>query len=190
MKHPAISEHPLPAAGSSIPWSAERELRLRKRITNIWIWMWTFLLSGVVLFSLAYVVRDRVLPAIAAMTWGAALVLLIELNKDRELLGQEIRRGANGQVYEGSGMLANKPRSTVRLTEWIQHGPFERGFVCGGHLPPLPAKHFDWETDAKWVPNFDPEHFGEAEYPTPVDAGGGRWVILCPCGLGHFKLKA
>jgi hypothetical protein len=132
------------------------------------------------------------------------LVQLLALQRRREMLGEEMRRGPRGEFFEGSGMLANKPRNTQRLTEWrtvqVRPGqilrpgsgiplrpmePLEDYFVCGrcGEI------HF--VSNMKWIPNYDPQLFEDFDngLPPAVDPGGGRYVILCPCGVGHFKLK-
>jgi hypothetical protein len=66
-------------------------------------------------------------------------------------------------------MQLNKPRSTAGLTEWIQLRPWQTEICCAcGSIV-----HLD---GALWFPN-------------PVDPGGGRFSIVCPCGIGYFKLK-
>lgn len=67
-------------------------------------------------------------------------------------------------------MLQNKPRSTVGLTTWIRMRPYQTEICCACGA----VVHID---GAPWFPN-------------PVDPGGGRYSIVCPCGIGYFKLKA
>lgn len=66
-------------------------------------------------------------------------------------------------------MLQNKPRSTAGLTEWVKLRPWQTEICCACGT----IVHID---GAPWFPN-------------PVDAGGGRYSIVCPCGIGYFKLR-
>jgi hypothetical protein len=72
-------------------------------------------------------------------------------------------------------MLENKPRSTAEMTKWvqIQHRGQEMYLQHPFHCECGALVHFK---DAKW-------------YPNSVDRGGGRFSIVCPCGIGYFKLK-
>lgn len=193
MKHPQINEHKQTSLGNQNPWSLEREYRLRRRIKYIWIALWVFALGGLFLFSLASLVHIPVLTAFAGMSWGAALFLLVTLAEEREKLGEEMRCGPGGQFFEGSGMLANKPRSTHNLTQWLQHPVSEPAFFCPcrsfpGSPGKMPILH-TW-AEAKWIPNYDPDLMEDFDNGLPrSDPGGGRYVILCSCGVGHFKLK-
>ena len=66
-------------------------------------------------------------------------------------------------------MLSNKPRSTAGLTTWVQLRDWQTEIhcACGARV----------EIDrAKWHAN-------------SVDRGGGRFALVCPCGIGYFKLK-
>jgi hypothetical protein len=166
-----------------IPWSAERELKLRRWITFGWFAMWLGFLSAIAAWLLGHEIFSVFFVA-------AALANLYCVNRYRAELGEEMRRLPNGQFYEGSGMLANKPRSTANLTKWTQwaDAPFDEPslfFWCNGC-----GKRHEWAA-AQWIPNYDgdPE---DIPLGTPMyfDPGGGRYVILCPCGLGHYKLKA
>lgn len=88
-------------------------------------------------------------------------------------------------------MLANKPRSTSRLTKWIQHPSDGVQFTCfdpHARFRSWCGRLHHW-CDAQWIPNYDPDVFEAEAHPGTVDPGGGRYVIFCPCGLGHFKLK-
>jgi len=186
MNHPAIKQQsPALQPGSATPWSAQSEYRLRRRITNLWLGMWAFFIAGLGMLVMANFAKSFELGFAGALSIGGGVVQLLALQRRREMLGEEMRRGPRGEFFEGSGMLANKPRNTQRLTTWIQHPANSIAFNCGCGI-----RHFWAEWDgAMWIPNYDPEQFGEAEYPSTVDPGGGRWVILCPCGMGHFKLK-
>jgi len=118
-------------------------------------------------------------------TTSFSVIRLYQLSLLRAELGEEMRRLPNGQFFEGSGMLANKPRSTANLTKWMQHHPAESEFFCTCRGPQLFL--YSWR-DAQWIPNLDTEM--DAEFSKEVDPGGGRFVILCSCSLGHYKLKA
>lgn len=73
------------------------------------------------------------------------------------------------QKKKYAAMLENKPRSMAGLTQWIQLRAWQTDMwcACGAIV------HVE---DASWFPN-------------PVDAGGGRFSIVCPCGIGYYKLK-
>ncbi len=66
-------------------------------------------------------------------------------------------------------MLQNKPRSTVEMTKWIRLETWQTEIicVCGANV------HMQ---RASW-------------YPNSVDPGGGRFSIVCSCGVGYYKLK-
>jgi hypothetical protein len=67
-------------------------------------------------------------------------------------------------------MLSNKPRSTAGLTNWIQLRDWQTEIHCACGARVEIGK-------ARWHPN-------------SVDRGGGRFALVCPCGIGYFKLKA
>lgn len=189
MKHPAIKQSPELFAGSGIPWSGEAERALRRVITRTWHEMWMAFIGGLVFFSLGFLVHGYWLLPLGGGSLGYGITRLYALALLREKLGEEMHRGPRGEFFEGSGMLANKPRSTSRLTKWIQHVPGSIEFICfDPDAGPRCGERHHWK-DAQWVPNFDPDVFEPEEHPGNVDPGGGRFVILCPCGLGHFKLK-
>lgn len=181
MKHPRIPDHPM-QTGSSIPWSAEGEERLRELIAEGWKLMWAGIVGGACLGLLAVIWRRPMLLGATAVFWMGAVSALFVISRLREKLGMEMQRLRDGSFFEGYGMLANKPRSTQQLTVWISHRTKELAFECEC------GRAHVWRV-AKWIPNFDPEQFGE-DPPAGVDPAGGRYVILCPCTLGHFKLKA
>lgn len=175
-------------AGSAIPWSAETEAWLRHRMVQTWIRMWLCFAGGVSFaIPMAFLVAHTWLNvAIGSLCTFAFLVAgfshLLKLNGLRDLLGEEMHQAPNGPFYPGSGMLAHKPRSLRNLTTFIQHAPSTTDFMCGrcGQI------HF-WK-DATWYPNYDESQFDPEDLPM-VDPAGGRFVILCGCGVGHFKLK-
>jgi len=198
MKHPAIEQQPAPASGSGIPWSAEAEWELRRKIRNTWFEMWACLIGGLLSAVLYLSLHRWWIMTIAAILLGYGVGLLYGLALAREQLGEEMRRGPRGEFFEGSGMLANKPRSTRGLTEWRQHPAEEDAFFC--ECPVVPGgtirRWHMWSREAQWIPNYrdDPVEQlllnDEARNSKhEIDPGGGRYVILCPCGLGHFKLK-
>jgi hypothetical protein len=74
------------------------------------------------------------------------------------------------QMNRYDAILQNKPRNAAALTAWIQLRPWQTEICCAcGAIVHVDA--------APWFPN-------------PVDPGGGRFSIVCPCGIGYFKLKA
>jgi hypothetical protein len=81
------------------------------------------------------------------------------------LLGVDLihQQGKLGEI------LVNKPRSTEGLTEWVQLRPYqvEISCACGRQVR---------IEQAKWRAN-------------SIDRGGGRFAIVCRCGIGYFKLK-
>jgi len=188
MKHPAIEQHAEPAAGGGIPWSAEAECALRGNIRRAWIEMWVGLLSFVFFAGMAFFLRNSWLWLLAVAFISYGVVCLYHLGLFREELGEEMRRGPRGEFFEGSGMLANKPRSTRNLTHFLLHPPSEESFYC-----PKCERVHAW-FNAEWLPNYKREDLVNDATEEEIrsfcgDPGGGRYVILCPCGLGHFKLK-
>lgn len=192
------------------PWSAVAEYRLRRQIINTWIGLWISMVAAVCGFSWGNIFREGLLILGGAIFSGTAILFLGWLGRLRQELGEEMRRGPGGQFYEGSGMLANKPRSPQSLTTWLQHPAGEKTFYCPCQrnkdgFPASNVMPYFWDKDAKWFPSFDPEIYSENQQtvwdtggivnqPTAaavanVDPGGGRWVILCPCGIGHYKLQ-
>lgn len=195
MQHPKI-KHAIagePGIGSSIPWSPAAELHLRRRITAHWAVMWLFLIfAGVEVIRLLIQSRTGWLDFLPfCVLFAGAITNLFLLGQCRDRLGEEMRRLPNGSWFPGSGMLANKPRSTANLTAWFEHREKLDWFICAGYNRVehrlCPIKHF-WK-DAEWIPNHDPDQRADGTFPD-IDPGGGRWVILCPCGVGHYKLRA
>lgn len=66
-------------------------------------------------------------------------------------------------------MLENKPRQTVGLTSWVQLRDWQTEIhcACGARVD---------ITRARWCAN-------------NLDRGGGRFSMVCHCGIGYFKLK-
>jgi len=186
MNHPKI-KHAIAGenVGSTIPWSPAAELHLRRRITAHWVVMWIFLIfAAVELVKLLVQSRtDWISFAPFCVFFAGAITNLFFLGQCRERLGEEMRRLPNGNWFEGSGMLANKPRSTSTLTEWFAHPADTKGFICPGCGTTL-----DFRKMAEWIPNHDPDQAADGTFPD-IDPGGGRWVILCACGVGHYKLR-
>jgi hypothetical protein len=174
---------------TNLPWSAEGEARLRRRIHLLWTIGRLFFLTGVVSLFAAIIVHW--LLALAAAFIGLAMFCA---GRGRELLdelGWEAGMTRVGFVA-GSGMLANKPRSTANLTQWTQHFVSVNcdASCCSGFNCSYCERRHLW-TDAKWIPNFsaDTMQLADGEDIAQIDPGGGRFVILCKCGRGHYKLK-
>jgi hypothetical protein len=191
MKHPRLSEQQIvDRAAGQIPWSAETERELRRKIAWTWYEMWAYLVGALLFLSGTFLLHRYWMLALTAFSLGYGITRLYALALLRENLGEEMRRGPRGEFFEGSGMLANKPRSLSRLTKWIEHVPGSIEFICfDPDATTRCGEQHHWK-DAQWIPNYDAEVFEPEEHPGTVDPGGGRYVILCPCGLGHFKLKA
>ena len=191
MEHPAIEQQPAVASGSGIPWSEEAETRIRRRIRYTWFEIWGCFVAGL-LFAVLGMAIQRWWPLpVSALLFGYGVVLLYGLALATEQLGTEMRRGPRGEFVEGSGMLANKPRSTRGLTEWRQHPASEESFYCSCQTAlPRPWKIL-WWADAQWIPTYPESVAAEIRKSNleEFDLNAGRYVILCPCGLGHFKLK-
>lgn len=173
-----------------MPWSERGERLLRSHIDSLWRSMWMFIIAGVTAFAIAIALRNAV-PAVAGgFCLATAVWSLLVLQKERTILGEEMRRLPNGEFFEGSGMLANKPRSNAKLTEWTQWRPDSTSFLCT-------CRRLHQWPEAEWIPNLQVEdtvigtqvEIGDA-LGAFIDPHGGRYVILCPCGLGHYKLKA
>lgn len=195
MNHPQAAQRPQMSAGSSIPWSEEAEAALRARIASLWAVCWFLIIGGFLFVIAGEIRRSVVLAIVGALCWVLDILVAQALLQRRMELGEEMRQLPNGNFFEGSGMLANKPRTTYRLTTWRQHPSDEQNFHCICEARALPGPRRDrpyrWEFDATWIPNYDPQQFGdELEPGVAVDPYGGRYVILCPCGIGHYKLKA
>ena len=66
-------------------------------------------------------------------------------------------------------MLVNKPAGRGRLTEWIELRPWQTEMCCAcGRTVRIASARF---------------------MENPVDPGGGRFSVVCPCGVGYFKLR-
>jgi hypothetical protein len=142
-----------------IPWSAELELRERRRIAAL------HAVAGLgVLVCVALAVWREWIPLLVAamcMAWiGSAI------HQEYAKLGQETR-WVNGVILPGRGMLANKPAQTCGLTEWLYHlDASERGFFC------LCGAPLEW-TQAR-------RYFEER---------GEREVLHCGrCGRAHYRI--
>jgi hypothetical protein len=191
MNHPKI-KHAIAGenVGSNIPWSPAAELHLRRRITGHWTVMWIFLIFAAV-EVIRLLIQSRTdwlsfLPFCVLL--GGAIANLFLLGQCRDRLGEEMRRLPNGDWFPGSGMLANKPRSTANLTGYFEHREKDDWFICAGWRDgKLCRIRYFWK-DAEWIPNHDPDQRADGTFPD-IDPGGGRWVILCPCGVGHYKLR-
>lgn len=197
MNHPKI-KHAIAGenVGSNIPWSPAEELHLRRRITAHWAVMWIFLIFAAVdlvrLLAQSRIDWLSFLPF--CVLFGGAITNLFLLGQCRDRLGEEMRRLPNGDWFEGSGMLANKPRSTANLTEWMHWPATHTGFLDKGpreidRIQCRCGAVHSFKKEGKWIPNHDPDQRADGTFPD-IDPGGGRWVILCPCGVGHYKLRS
>ena len=186
MKHPQIQQQ-IPAAGSRIPWSPEAEARLRE-ILSYWICVCRCLLLGglalIIIGALQKPPRASYI-VIGLLAWIVGHLGVQALKQKRLQLGEEMRRLTAGGIYEGSGMVANKPRTAAKLTSWTSYPPECENFLC------LACGRLHWWSDAQWYPNVEACDDDLGDVPAAaVDPGGGRFVILCSCGAGHYKLKA
>ena len=119
-----------------------------------------------------------------------------------------------GRRVPGSGMLANKPRDTSRLTRWKRWQPYDRQIdeakviaLAVGQRASFRCEcgqRHDW-SEMAWVPNvmeyqeeyeitasgpgLSPVLTGAGETTHSPDPGGGRWVLICACGMGHYMLS-
>lgn len=176
-----------------IPWSVEGEQRLRRQIRQYRNYLWANVFLLVLCAALWWNVpkgRIGLFAAGWALAW-AAIFSFWKLEQVRGELGWEACAWNGRQHWPGSGMLANKPRGDLsRLTSWIEHHGIERGepFLCRCGI----AYCF---TERHWIANVPEEqhttHFSteSAEALEPVDEGGGRYVLHCVCGVGHFMVK-
>ena len=172
-----------------IAWSVEGEQRLRRQIRQYQ----RYLFTNVFLFALCVALwwnvpkaRIGLFAAGWALAW-AAIFSFWKLEQVRGELGWEACAWNGRQHWPGSGMLANKPRSTHRLTTWIEHfKPKEFACDCG--------RVYQF-SESHWIPNNPAtehtEHLSteSAEALEPVDEAGGRYVLHCACGVGHFMVK-
>jgi len=195
-----------------IPWSAEGERSLRMRITVLQTAMLLSLSSalGGIIGGLWFV-NHRLLIAGVLCLVPLALAAAKGLAAVDELGWEEtISRGVR---IPGSGMLANKPRDTSRLTKWVQLPVALSGPGISLQMPEMGRKGRNGEfwtftcnsckkqlkfSEMKWIPNVQEE---EPEFvdtppveqagndPQAVDPGGGRWVLICECGMGHYMLE-
>jgi hypothetical protein len=177
-----------------IPWSPENERDLRWLIRLDWIVL--LLGVGVLLFMLLR--REWSGAILAAVVW---VIMGAYLRNDYAKLGEEAR-WVGRTLYPGLGMLANKPRQTHQLTKWMQH---YRAGVAGDSFRCSCGRQLQW-LDSKWFPGLESrneDNADEWELRRPGETyeafcarmqacrekcGGGREVLLCKCGVGHFRL--
>lgn len=168
---------------SEIPWSKEGEETLRKEIARarfeaaeicmaaaITVGMsvflhWWFMFAAVVFVVLTIKAAERLFAARDRLGWEEGI--------------------AQGVRIPGSGMLANKPKDTSRLTRWIAHQA-----RLGVETFDCPCGRAHLFAEMEWIPN-NPElaaleHLGSVEAAEAFDRGGGRYVLHCACGIGHF----
>jgi hypothetical protein len=183
----------------AIPWSAEAERSLQREM----LFLRACWCIAVALFITGIILRIWIgVAAVAALIFGISLRLHLKIQE----LGEEAR-WVGRTVYPGSGMLANKPQSTRGLTKWMEHSaPFPGCVVTNSFHCPCGRPH-SW-LDATWYPGLEarteeaaaewaPRGPGEtdAQFSARREefrrvAGGGREVLICACGMGHFRVGA
>lgn len=170
-----------------IPWSEEGERQLRKKIGSLELAIPVTFFTGLVSFVAGLMLPHHRLWMLGGLVLFLLFVWISMLREAYETLGWE-ETVWRDKRHPGSGMLANKPRDTSRLTRWIaldskkmQHGC---SFQCDdcGYI-------FDINT-MKWTANIleCEEEMGDVP-AVAVDPEGGRWVLICKCGVGYYVLK-
>ncbi len=164
-------------------WSAAAERELRRRIWRWWGAVWICILVDICLVAVGIWIGPRhpgrgvalfALAAVLAVAGGWSLSTLVEL---RGKLGREMQSLPGGGFDAGSGILANKPRSTDRLTHWTQLDSvfgMTGGFVCAC------GRKFAFPDMVRVNPDPDSDPLGLHSE--------NRWVYHCPCGDGHFYI--
>ena len=171
----------------NMPWSAEAEHRIRQRILLSWAGVWIALA-----IFLASMIGGLILTVYSMFILAAFSLFFVPwflycLGRHREDLGWE-ERILDGARFAGSGILANKPKDITRLTKWVRLDYEEmrksQGWQCDSCLRVHQFKDF------QWMPNIleCDERFGDVP-AVAEDPGGGRFVLVCHCGIGHYILK-
>jgi len=180
-----------------IAWSpaAEKQLRRRIQFTNFGVWLCVAEMAITFVASLRVPNHRWLLLAVFLLTIAMLYFLGQKLLTLLGKLGWE-ETVARGVRIAGSGMLANKPRDTSRLTRWHRIGwlpealrrfngapPAIRNFMCDCGRIHETAK-------MRWIPNVLEcvDELDDAP-AVAVDPEGGRWVLICECGVGHYMLK-
>ena len=182
----------------TIPWSEMAETRIRGQIYVAWfcgflsfVAMIAGLVFGMLLAKPALVGAGCLMLIPAGYFMWLKVRLVMRLGWEEEI--------SAGRRIPGDGMLANKPRDTSRLTIWNRVRYMEPGldpeedytFVCT-----CGERHT--MSSMQWIPNIGTDPDAELEgsvgtYRKPmltaVDAGGGRYVKHCKCGIGHYALR-
>ena len=215
---------------SAIPWSAEAEHRLRRRISLLRIRLVMCVPAWcLAIVELLFGTKNALLwSGFALAFFGLAAWMAVRLGHAVLELGCEERLWS-GQRIPGSGMLANKPRDTSRLTKWRRLrrkevlGPL--GFTCeqclrfhawwsmkwvpnvmeceerspdgaaslhpgaGDAAAPGPASPAGRAEDVRASDRSQPESSPSAASAEGIDPGGGRCVLICECGMGHYMLN-
>jgi hypothetical protein len=174
------------------PWSAKREAQLRLQYRVWWLACWSAFVLGCVFVMAGMLDHSWRMLAAAVLSWVLALVAAVLMFSAHERLGTEMAATPSG-FYPGSGMLRNKPRSVAHLTLWLWHtGPYDPRerltctcglsyFWCDAQLVNPVQEH-----DADDVPKLK---ISEIKGPVAVSAIAERYVLLCRCGTGHYKLR-
>jgi len=170
-----------------IAWSAEGELRLRRRIFLLSWSMRALFFIGVVSSAAGFLFHQY------RLTFGlllivAAAFLVPKVSDAIEQLGSE-ERIMSGTRIPGFGMLANKPRDTSRLTTWIHHRHVNVEPTGDRTVRCRCGNTFDVE-EFRWTANvLECEEEIDDVPAVSVDPEGGRYVLICPCGVGHYMLR-
>jgi len=167
-----------------IPWSAERERQLRQRILLLHSSVWLTFMAALASFFSGVFSHHRFL-LLGSLVFLMTMFLVPKLANAIDQLGRE-ERILTGVRFPGFGMLANKPRDTSRLTTWVHHRRVNVEPTGDRTVRCRCGNTFDVE-EFKWIPNVaeDEEEPGTAA----VDPEGGRYVLICPCGVGHYLLR-
>jgi hypothetical protein len=125
--------------------------------------------------------RALVFDTIACISSGIGAVaclafLVFDSDKRFSLVGGILGAAAIFWLYMAArdamklnAMLLNRPYNAAGMTTWVQLRAWQTEICCAcGTIVIIDG--------APWFPN-------------SVDAGGGRYSIVCPCGIGYYKLR-
>lgn len=163
-------------ASKQIPWSFTAEDRLRSKIQCFAFLGWFSFIAT----ALATIFAHGWKLPLGCVTMFVVSIYLA--NRFREQLGEEEFVWKNTR-YAGSGMLANKPKDTSRLTNWRRFpsewiDAFPETLHCPHCIRAVQRAAFNW------IPNVAEDTPGIA-----IDPQGGRYTYICECGRGYYMLK-
>lgn len=203
---------------TAIPWSAEAERRLRRWILLLQMMVFFGVAAGLSLVIAGFISRRFLVIMSGFMCLMLAVYTVLCLSTAWTRLGYPETISGRARI-PGSGMLANKPRDTSRLTRWkrwnlpeeVTRGYAHRAVGVGFYCE---CGRFHEFADMKWIPNVaaDDEEILDRVIPVlgqgreffmdynsrtssglncgvAIDPGGGRWVLICECGVGHYMLR-